>query len=88
MSTDWQKDWWEKDHIPFHREDTHPYLMEYLDLLKLEKGANILVPLCGKTVDMIFLRDKGFNVFGADISPTALEQFSNEQNISLSLIHI
>jgi thiopurine S-methyltransferase len=41
----------------------------------------ILVPLCGKTVDMKWLFDEGHRVVGAEASRLAIEDFFKEQSL-------
>ena len=42
---------------------------------------SVFVPLCGKTLDMVWLSEQGFNVVGCEISEVAAQQFFNENNI-------
>ena len=78
MKVDWHNDWWQKGYIPFHREDVHPYLLQFYEKLKLEDRSTILFPLCGKSLDMTYLASKGHHVVGADLSSTAFTEFATE----------
>jgi len=73
---------WESGRIPFHQRDITPGLERLWPTLNIEKGASILVPLCGKTLDMIWLRDQGYKVVGAELSSLAVEAFFAENNIA------
>jgi thiopurine S-methyltransferase len=73
---------WDKDSIGFHQSKYHPILenkISSLDTKDLEK--TILVPLCGKTLDMIFLKEQGFRVIGSEFSEKACLDFFKENNI-------
>lgn len=43
-------------------------------------GARILVPLCGKTVDMAFLARSGYRVLGIDCVKNAVDEFAAEHS--------
>ena len=62
---------WQAGEIGFHKHEYNAHMTRFIDLLGIEQGDNILVPLCGKSLDMIWLRDQKFNVTGIEISPIA-----------------
>ncbi len=72
---------WQAGEIGFHKHDYNAQMTRFIDLLALEQGDHILVPLCGKSLDMIWLRDQGFRVTGIEISPLAVEGFFSENGI-------
>lgn len=74
---DWHERW-EKNHIGFHRADTNPLLLKYFNKLDLKPHSRIFVPLCGKSIDMLWLVDKGHDVVGVEISEIACEAFFRE----------
>jgi thiopurine S-methyltransferase len=41
----------------------------------------VFVPLCGKTLDLLWLRDSGHDVVGVEISAVALESFCMENGV-------
>ena len=41
----------------------------------------MFVPLCGKSLDLEWLRDRGHAVMGVELSAVALESFCMEQGI-------
>jgi thiopurine S-methyltransferase len=67
-------------HTSFHRRDIHPYVLEYLNPEEIE-NKNILVPLCGKTVDMMYLSQYANRVIGVEIVEEAILQFFAENNL-------
>jgi len=72
---------WQAGEIGFHKNEYNAHMARFIDLLGIEQSGNILVPLCGKSLDMIWLRDQGFSVTGIEISPIAVADFFAENNI-------
>jgi len=63
---------WELNQIGFHNDDTNPLLINHLDKLNLDKGARLFLPLCGKTVDFVYLMNLGYVVVGVELSEKAI----------------
>lgn len=78
--TFWQEKW-QKNEIAFHQDDYHPLLEKHLPSLQLKQGARVFVPLCGKSADLICIRDMGFKVCGLELSEIAVQAFFTENNI-------
>ncbi len=76
---------WEQNDIGFHKNQVHHYLINYFDRLNLTPGDTIFVPLCGKSLDMLWLRKHGIHVVGSELSQTAAENFFTENNIDATL---
>ena len=49
-------------------------------------GKRILVPLCGKTRDLIWLEGQGNEVVGVELSDIAVQGFFDENEIACSLV--
>jgi thiopurine S-methyltransferase len=75
---------WRDNLIPFHKERTNHYLKKYFGTLGLGDGDRVLVPLCGKSVDMGWLRQRGCAVTGVELSEIAARDFFSEQGIAAS----
>jgi thiopurine S-methyltransferase len=75
-------DRWSTGKTQWHRTKVHHSLEEKLtdNTLTLPKNARILVPLCGKTVDMAYLahNDQVKTVVGVDGIRKALDEFASE----------
>lgn len=82
MDTDFWHARWEANKTGFHQGEINPYLVRYWKDLGLGRGDRVFAPLCGKSLDMIWLLDQGFCVVGVEISPIAVEAFFSENNIS------
>ncbi len=73
-------DRWEQNRIGFHESDVNPLLVKYLPQFNLNPGDSIFLPLCGKSVDIAWLADQGYQVTGIELSQLALEAFFEEQD--------
>lgn len=56
-------------------EDIYSPLPELWPLLSLKEGDQVLVPLCGKSLDMKWLVEQNHHVTGVEVSPKALQEF-------------
>eukprot|EP00934_Nitzschia_sp_Nitz4_P006385 Nitzschia sp. Nitz4//scaffold10_size219509//28889//29707//NITZ4_001401-RA/size219509-augustus-gene-0.265-mRNA-1//-1//CDS//3329532839//6375//frame0 len=79
---DWSIKWGERK-IGFHQKNVNLALTEFGDKLfpKESDSSNtrVLVPLCGKSVDMAFLAQVASEVVGVEGIRVALEEFAKEQ---------
>lgn len=75
MSNKLWKAKWKRNDIAFHQLTINPLLQQYLPNLGLAAGDRLLVPLCGKSVDMDWLSESGFRVFGIELSKIAIQAY-------------
>jgi len=79
---------WRERRIGFHLPAVNPRLLEHADvLLPAAPGARILVPLCGKSIDMVWLHAQGYQVIGVELSELAVREFFEEQGLAFELTH-
>ena len=76
----WQKRW-QEGRIGFNQSAVNPLLIEYFNRLNLTAGSRVFVPLCGKSIDMVWLATQGYDVVGVELVETAVQEFFAEQNI-------
>lgn len=76
----WQQRWRQND-IGFHRDTVNPILEKYITAFDLELCEKVLVPLCGKSLDLRYLLDQGLDVMGVEVSQEAVDAFFNENRI-------
>jgi thiopurine S-methyltransferase len=69
---------WVENLIGFHQDKVNPWLEKYFDTLHLVPGDTVFVPLCGKSLDMTWLHQRGINVLGVELSAVAAEAFFQE----------
>ena len=55
---------WEEGRIGFHLKEVNPYLIRFSDQLLHQKPDRVFVPLCGKTLDLGWLKTKTKNGSG------------------------
>ena len=73
---------WEANQIGFHQDETNTYLERYWPTLGLAPGSRVLVPLCGKSLDLLWLREQGHAVIGIELSRIAVKAFFEENGVS------
>jgi len=66
---------WQRKEIGFHQAEVNPLLIQYWHELGLAPGSRVLVPLCGKSLDLLWLREQGHEVVGAELSRVAVAEF-------------
>jgi len=76
----WHKRW-QEGRIGFNQSAVNPLLIEYFNRLNLSTGSRIFVPLCGKSIDMVWLAMQGCDVVCVELVETAVQEFFAEQNI-------
>lgn len=76
----WHKKW-ASDQIGFHLPQVNPYLQRFWPQLELEDSARVLVPLCGKSLDLLWLAHCGHEVLGVELSEKAVEDFFSEHQL-------
>ena len=72
---------WKSGRIAFHEAAPNALMTRNFPRLGLV-GGRVFVPLCGKTVDMVWLASQGHEVVGAELDPIAVEAFYAENDIS------
>lgn len=83
MEPDFWHQRWQDNLIGFHQHEINPYLLKYWPQLELDDGSGVLVPLCGKSRDMLWLSERHY-VHGVELSPRAVEDFFAEQQLESS----
>lgn len=74
----WIKAWGEGN-IGFHQGDIHPALKKYWP--GLEAGNSVLVPLSGKSRDLLWLEKRGIDVIGVEFIESAVLDFFRENKL-------
>lgn len=77
----WLQAWRDSAICDFHQRKTNPLLMRFWNTLDLPPGSRIFVPLCGKSLDLLWLAAQGFEVIGIEISPLAVKAFFHENRL-------
>lgn len=81
-----QEDWlsrWEEGRTGWHEPAGNAALHAHWP--ELPVGAAVLVPLCGKSVDLAWLAARNLAVTGVELSRKAIEDFFSEQGLSYAV---
>lgn len=70
---------WQSGQIGFHEGRPNLHLERWASVLG--EGTSVLVPLCGKAVDLAYLARRGHAVTGVELSGLAAEAFFAEQGL-------
>ena len=76
----WQNRW-ERGETGFHLPRPHPKLLALWPALAPDTAAPVFVPLCGKSLDLVWLAERGHPVIGVDVSELAIRAFFSEQKL-------
>src|SRR5512141_1308132 len=85
MDHDFWHDRWRNRQIGFHQPSPHPFLERWWPTLQVAPDARVYVPLCGKSLDMIWLAVRGYRVVGTELSPLAVQEFFGEHGTQASV---
>jgi len=75
MHHDFWHERWQAGQIGFHQSSVHPLLARWWPRLGLSNEERVYVPLCGKSLDMVWLADRGHTVVGSELSSIAISDF-------------
>lgn len=76
MHDDWLRRWAEGN-IGFHRANVHAALLAHWR----PRTGSVLVPLCGKSLDLRWLAERGHEVVGVELAERAVHDFFAEQGL-------
>lgn len=82
MHPDFWHERWQTGQIGFHEGKPNGDLVAAWPSLALPASARVLVPLCGKSHDLAWLRAQGHAVVGVELSAVACEAFFAEHGLT------
>ena len=74
-------DRWRQGQIGFHQAEVNTLLAQHWPALSLPPGSEVLVPLAGKSLDMLWLAGQGHRVTGIELSDQACAAFFVENGL-------
>lgn len=84
MEQEFWENRWKLNEIGFHMDERHDYLHQFFH--RLHVGPEVVfVPLCGKSPDLLWLRQQGARVVGVELSELALNAFFAENSLEVRL---
>lgn len=72
---------WREGRTGWHRDSVMPLLEQHWPALAVPRDTRVLVPLCGKSLDMPWLAAQGLRVLGVELAPLAIERFFAENHL-------
>ncbi|MFD1142717.1 thiopurine S-methyltransferase [Larkinella insperata] len=74
-------DSWGRSNTRFHRQDVHPYVLKHLTPFALMEKS-ILVPLCGRSLDLVYFSQFAERVVGVEQNESIILQFFAENQLA------
>lgn len=71
---------WDENQIGFHEDNYNKFLVNHWEAL-MKKPRRVLVPLCGKSQDMIYLAKRSESVLGVELSEKAVIEFFKDNSL-------
>ena len=78
---------WNNGRIGFHLNHPNPNFFRYWDLIQEKKPSRVLVPLCGKTLDLLWLTRMVDEVVGIEVVEKATDDFFSENCITPKILN-
>ncbi|MFT7519118.1 MAG: thiopurine S-methyltransferase [Kiritimatiellia bacterium] len=72
---------WSAGRRGFHRDSVHPVLEARFDAWIEGSNGKVLVPLCGKTLDMAWMCARGASVVGVEIVERAVRELYDDMGV-------
>lgn len=74
-------DRWRTGQTAFHQSSVDRSLRRHWPSLEVGAGKRVFAPLCGKSLDLLWLRDQGLEVLGVELAAAAVEAFFLENGL-------
>ena len=75
MQPDFWHKRWSEGKLGFHQPKINSRLQKFWNATAPHKGERVFVPLCGKSLDMVWLAEMGHSVIGIEVSEVACRDF-------------
>lgn len=87
MNPDFWHERWSNNETGFHLDQPNPAMLHHWPTIPIDLGSRVLVPLCGKTVDILWFLKQGYQVVGIELSEIALDALAEsiEEMFSLAV---
>jgi thiopurine S-methyltransferase len=76
-------DLWREGRTGFHQAAVQSSLEKFWP--DLAPASSVLVPLCGKSLDMLWLEQQGLEVTGVEVAEQAVKEFCQENGLAFSV---
>ena len=75
-------DRWKNQLTRWHRAEYNDLMLKHWPSLNVPDGSEVLVPLCGKSLDMLWLAEQGYSIVGLEMVEQAIHTFFKENQLS------
>lgn len=82
MEKDFWHERWRSNKIAFHESETNQHLIRYFDQLALMTNSRVMIPLCGKSLDLHWILSKGYQVVGIELVEQAVDDFFTTMKVA------
>jgi thiopurine S-methyltransferase len=72
---------WDANTTAFHEGAPNTLLRSCYSRAGFSEGSTLFVPLCGKAIDMLWLREQGHRIVGVELSTVATRAFFEENGL-------
>lgn len=72
---------WQRNQIGFHAGDVNALLRQHWAQIAAPEETPVLVPLCGKSLDIAWLAERGHQVIGVELAEAAVQAFFSERGL-------
>lgn len=72
---------WRRGETGWHLDEVNCHLIDLWPRLEMPAGSRVFVPLCGKTLDLLWLASRGHRVLGVELSRLAVEALFAENGL-------
>ena len=80
----WHKAW-QREKQGWHQAVTNPHLERYWADFNAPADAPVFVPLCGKSMDMLWLLEQGHEIVGVELNEEAVQSFFTEHGLEATI---
>lgn len=85
MEPDFWQQRWQEGRIGFHQDRETPLMLKHWPALQVPTGSRVLVPLAGKSLDLLWFARQGYRVLGVELAAAAIEQFLSEHKLQADI---
>ncbi len=77
---------WKNGETGFHQAVVNDYLIKHWNKLNVPPKSTVFIPLCGKTLDILWLAQQNLQVIGVEISDIAIKAFFEENSLTYKMM--
>jgi len=82
---DWWHERWQQNQIGFHLDAPHPWLIRYWPQFSMPSLHTLFVPLCGKTHDVAFFLQEGYQVVANELDESAIQALFDDLQLEATI---